>query len=332
MAFTVGAMIRDRFAFQQRRQHRGGAVGAHAAGIGAGIAIADALVVLRRAERHDGVAVGQRERSWLPRLRGIPRSPLRRRRNRTAREDLAHRASASAMVIATVTPLPAASPSALITTGMPKRPARHAPRPRGHAFIAGGRDTGALAQVLGEALAAFELRRRLAWAEHREARAAQAVGQPIDQRRFGPDHDEADAAPPRRRSSRGVIGRRRAQPESHARRSPDCPARRTASCSSGGLRQLPCQRMFAPARSQKQDIHGRPFLPDSDDDNPAGLVAKDMRRGQRCPAFRQRDFRAAQAHGRGPLRLRAGARRAFGREARGFGPLLPAPQGRECAA
>ena len=24
-----------------------------------------------------------------------------------------------------------------------------------------------------------------------------------------------------------------------------------------GLRQLPCQRMFAPARAQQQDIHGR---------------------------------------------------------------------------
>jgi hypothetical protein len=26
------------------------------------------------------------------------------------------------------------------------------------------------------------------------------------------------------------------------------------------LRQLPCQRMFAPARAQQQDIHGRPLF------------------------------------------------------------------------
>ena len=26
-----------------------------------------------------------------------------------------------------------------------------------------------------------------------------------------------------------------------------------------GLRQLPCQRMFAPARSQQQDVHARPY-------------------------------------------------------------------------
>ena len=36
-------------------------VGAHAAGVGAGVAVADALVVLRGAERHDGVAVAEQE-------------------------------------------------------------------------------------------------------------------------------------------------------------------------------------------------------------------------------------------------------------------------------
>jgi hypothetical protein len=29
-----------------------------------------------------------------------------------------------------------------------------------------------------------------------------------------------------------------------------------------GLRELPCQRMFASARSHQQDIHARPFFPD----------------------------------------------------------------------
>ena len=43
----------------------GRAVGAHAAGIGAGIAVADALVVLRRAERDDGLAVDQGEEADL---------------------------------------------------------------------------------------------------------------------------------------------------------------------------------------------------------------------------------------------------------------------------
>ncbi len=41
----------DRPGFQRRREHRRGAVGAHAAGVRAGIAVAHALVVPRRAER-----------------------------------------------------------------------------------------------------------------------------------------------------------------------------------------------------------------------------------------------------------------------------------------
>ena len=48
-------------------QHRRRAVGAHAAGIGAGVAVADALVVLRRAERERRSSPSVRRRSSPPR-------------------------------------------------------------------------------------------------------------------------------------------------------------------------------------------------------------------------------------------------------------------------
>ena len=50
-------------------------VGAHAAGVRAGIAVADALVVLRGAQQQRVVAVAQREQRHLLARRGIPRSP-----------------------------------------------------------------------------------------------------------------------------------------------------------------------------------------------------------------------------------------------------------------
>ena len=63
---------------------------------------------------------------------------------------------------------------------------------RSTALVACGGDIGAAAQFLGEALAALELRGLLGRAEGVDPRGAQAVCQPIDQRRFGTDHDETD--------------------------------------------------------------------------------------------------------------------------------------------
>ena len=48
-----------------RRHHRRRRIGAHAAGVRAGVAVADALVVLRRAERQRGLAVAQAEEARL---------------------------------------------------------------------------------------------------------------------------------------------------------------------------------------------------------------------------------------------------------------------------
>ena len=130
------------------------------------------------------------------------------------------------------------------------------------ADVAGGRDTRALAQVLGEAFAAFELRGRFRGTEHRHSAPSQRVRQPVDQWRLRPHDDEIDAPRLAEIAHRRVIGEvdldrlGMLRDPRIARRG----VKRTAvRGDEAGLRQLPCQRMFAPARSQQQDVHARPY-------------------------------------------------------------------------
>ena len=138
-------------------------------------------------------------------------------------------ATASSRVAATVTPLPAASPSALTTIGAPcggHRPcaaARVAEMP-----VGGGRDARFGAQRLGVALRAFQSRRFRARTEGGDARAAEIVGEPGDQRRLRPDDDEVDRLAPAEGDDRAVIGRIERDERRRVRRCPDCPAPRRA--------------------------------------------------------------------------------------------------------
>ena len=104
---------------QLGRQHSGGRIGAHAAGVRTLVAVEDALVVLRRAEGEGGGAVAQGEEARLLAFEkgldhdlgaGLPRPPP---------SIMSMASSASSTVVATTTPLPAASPSAFTTMGTP---------------------------------------------------------------------------------------------------------------------------------------------------------------------------------------------------------------------
>ena len=55
------------------------------------------------------------------------------------------------------------------------------------------------AQILGEALRAFELRGSLRRSEILDAAPSERIAKPGDQRRFGTDDDEADGVPSGRR-------------------------------------------------------------------------------------------------------------------------------------
>src|SRR3546814_10344546 len=63
----------------------------------------------------------------------------------------------------------------------------------GAAHIGGGRDRRARAEILGEALRAFEPRGGGARAEDGDVDLAQAIGETRDERGFGADDDEIDS-------------------------------------------------------------------------------------------------------------------------------------------
>ena len=136
---------------------------AHAAGVRPAVAVEDPLVILRRADRQRALAVADDKNdtsgpAGILRSRAVARraeAPLAHGRGRRA-------ASASARSSAITTPLPAASPSALSTTGKPKSPDRTTPAPR--RAIARPetrrRHTVALHERFRERLARFEPRGR----------------------------------------------------------------------------------------------------------------------------------------------------------------------------
>ncbi len=74
------------------------------------------------------------------------------------------------------------------------------------ALIGGGRDVVRPAQILGEALGAFEPRRRLGRAERLDAGGFEVVDEARDQRRFRADHHEVDGLGLAEGDDRAVIG------------------------------------------------------------------------------------------------------------------------------
>ena len=158
------------------------------------------------------------------------------------------------------TPLPAASPSALMTMGsswlchigLGRRGVGEAP-------IGGGRNAEFGAEILGEALGAFELGRRLGRPEHFDALRFEIVGEPGHQRRLGPDHHEADLLVLAEARDRAVI----AHVERHAlgdRRDAGIARRAIERVEQGALRELPGERMLASAAADQKHIH-RALIP-----------------------------------------------------------------------
>ena len=163
---------------------------------------------------------------------------------------------ACSTVSATITPLPAARPSALTTIGAPCAvDVGDRLVDVGEALIGGGRDVVAPAELLGEALGAFELGRRLGRSEDLDAGRRKAVGHARHQRRVGADHDEVDFQPlGERHLARDILG---ADIDAFGDLG-------DAGIAGGAVelgaerrgRNRPAQRMFAAAAAYHQDSHG----------------------------------------------------------------------------
>jgi hypothetical protein len=155
---------------------RHGRVRAHAAGIRAGVAVADALEVLRRGERERPRAVGDREQRHLLALQqlfdeDIPSEPC----------GSAERVVELLLRVADEHALAGRQPVGLHDARRSRD--REAPR---------GRHGGRLEHVLREGLRALDARRSEGGAERRDPTVPKRVDEPDDKRSLGADDDEVD--------------------------------------------------------------------------------------------------------------------------------------------
>ena len=231
-------------------QYRSGGIGAHAAGVRSGIARAHALVILRGADGHDRRAIGQREEAGLLAHQELLDHHFAARAAELAVEHLVERVLGFFVGFGDDHALARGEPVSLEHERRIEALER-APRlfERDAALVACGGNVRALAQLLGEALAAFELRGFARGTEGVDPRRAQRIGEPVDQRSFGADHHQGDRIV-RAEGDYGIVvaGIQRGAfgmlcDTRVARRRPQLVAPRR-------LRQFPRQCMFAPARPE----------------------------------------------------------------------------------
>ena len=128
-------------------------------------------------------------------------------------------------------------------------------RRRAEAFIGRGGNAVRPAQVLGEALGAFEAGGGAARAEGLDAGGFEVIDDAGAERRLGPDNDQIDAVSTAIRDHRRMVAdiernALRLTRDARIARGADEPVYERA------CRHLPGQRMFAAAGAKEQDVHG----------------------------------------------------------------------------
>ena len=152
--------------------------------------------------------------------------------------------------------------------------------------------------------------------------SAQRIGDPGDQWRFRPDHDQVDAQ--RCASEVTTAAGSQGSPSTHSaqRAMPGLPGAASSLLAARRLPKPPGERIFAPARAQQQNIHGSPRR------YARRPVSERRPRRQFAAAHRQRAFGRAQADHRDSVRRGPRPRRDFGLQAPRVGPLLLHLEGR----
>ena len=243
------------------RDHRGRRIRAHAAGIRAGVAIADALVVLRRRHRQRGHAIHHRDETGFLAVQEFLDDDARAGiAERVAVEHVAHCGFGFVQGHRHDHALAGGQAIGLHDDGRAFLPDVSE---RGidlgvHGIERGG-DAVAFEELLGVGLAAFQLRGRGGRAEDAMSGGAEAVDHARHQRHFRADHGQRDAFAFDQREQavdvggfdcgiatagfgRGAGIARRDNHFRHARR----------------LRKLPRQRVFAAAGTDDEEFHGEP--------------------------------------------------------------------------
>ena len=231
-------------------------VGAHAAGVRAGVAVADPLVVARRSERHGALAVAQRQQREL--LAGHELLHDHRKvAEAVGDEHVLERRARLCLVGGDHDALARREPVGLDHG----RVAVH----RGEALVHGrddamrrGGDARRGHDLLRERLRALQPRGGGERPEVAHARGPERIAEAGDERRLRPDDDEVDAGIARRGGERrGIAGRR----VEHPRVAPDpCVPRHAQHLGRlRGAQQRADERVLAPAGPDDEDPHTAPM-------------------------------------------------------------------------
>ncbi len=239
-----------------RRDHRRRRIGAHAAGVGALIAVAQALVILRRGKGKHIPAVDHRDEArFLARKKVL---------DDDARTRVAHRVFDQHRVDGRIGfgarlrddhALARGETIGLDDDGCAALGHIVVSRARvGESAIAGGRQPVARHERLGEILGALEPRCRARRAENRESRGTKGVDDAGRERRLRSDDRERDLPALREIDKLGNLGQRDIGKRRFARRA--AVARRDEHARDArALRNLPRERVLPAAAADHEDVH-----------------------------------------------------------------------------
>ena len=211
-------------AFHRRRHDRHRRIGAHAAGVGALVAVEHALVVLRGDQRDRGLAVAEREERRLLAVEefldhhlgaGVAQAAAEHhvdRRFRLGHGLRHHHALAGGKAVGLDHDRRALG--AHIGLGR---------RRRREPLVGGGRNAVVAAEVLGEPLGGLELGRRPARPERLDPGRREGVDDALAHRPLRPDHDQVDFVRAAERDHRRMVARDRPATSSPSRAMPALP-------------------------------------------------------------------------------------------------------------
>ena len=190
---------------ERRREGRRRRVGAHAAGVRSGLTLADALVVLRGAERQRGGAVAEGEQRNLLALQAF--LDHHRGAGIAVHAGIHHRVDGGKRLIVGGGDNDGFAGGEAVRLHHQRRATAADEFARGfgivEAFPLRGGDACGIAQFLGEGLAAFQLRGLAGRANARDRCGFHGVGDASDQRGLGAGDDEVDLVVLRKRDQCG---------------------------------------------------------------------------------------------------------------------------------
>lgn len=291
--------VAHHYVLQHRGQDRGRGIGPHATSVGAGVAIANGLVILRRHQWQGALAVANGKEADLFTIKefldhhlgpGLAKATANQRFINGGDCLLDRAGNSNALASGKTIGLDHDGSAVLVDEGAGGLNI-------GEPAIGGSRHAVFRQNILHKALGPFKGRSGSARAKSLDANGRQLVNQTQNQRNLGADHDETDVvvfckADQRihilglDRNAGGHIGdpgiARRAIERVAQRRIPDAPAQRVLAPTRSHHKDFHGTRSFQACCRQRALYHGSAMTQDLD---PPPLIAPDPRPGSNLPEY-----------------------------------------------